>query len=129
MEAVLVGGPGFEPGASRSRNLSAFYRPRREGDEDPPHDPETPPDSFDPAGICPRCGRYSNFIQIADPGDRHFCVVVHVVSLSYSDSPSADLPTTAPTHSRLTLSSARASDYRTVRFPELISSTRWAGGC
>jgi hypothetical protein len=23
--------------------------------------PDTPPDSWDPAGICPRCGRASNF--------------------------------------------------------------------
>jgi hypothetical protein len=36
------------------------------GDDDPPHDPETPPDSTDPAGICPRCGRTSNFTQRGD---------------------------------------------------------------
>jgi len=40
-----------------------MFLPRRPGDEDPPHDPETPPDSTDPAGVCPRCGKASNFVQ------------------------------------------------------------------
>jgi len=44
----------------------AFFR-RSPGDEDPPHDPDTPPDSVDPAGICPRCGRLSNFRLVAEP--------------------------------------------------------------
>ncbi len=36
--------------------------PWRNFDEDlPPHNPDTPPDSHDPAGPCPRCGRISNF--------------------------------------------------------------------
>lgn len=28
---------------------------------DPPRNPDTPPDTSDPAGPCPRCGRVSNF--------------------------------------------------------------------
>jgi hypothetical protein len=36
----------------------------RAGDELPPHNPDTPPDSHDPAGPCPRCGRVSNFALI-----------------------------------------------------------------
>jgi hypothetical protein len=36
--------------------------PWRNVDENlPPHNPDTPPDSHDPAGSCPRCGRVSNF--------------------------------------------------------------------
>lgn len=42
------------------------FIPRQKGDEDPPHDPDTPPDSTDPAGICPRCGRTSNFRPVAE---------------------------------------------------------------
>lgn len=27
--------------------------------------PDTPPDSWDPTGVCPRCGRTSNFRSLA----------------------------------------------------------------
>jgi hypothetical protein len=33
----------------------------------PEPNPETPPDSADPTGVCPRCGRNSNFKGIAPP--------------------------------------------------------------
>jgi hypothetical protein len=36
----------------------------RTDDYTPEHDPDTPPDSSDPAGACPRCGRVSNFTLI-----------------------------------------------------------------
>ena len=42
------------------------FIPRRPGDEDPPHDPDTPPDSTDPAGMCPRCGLQSQFTMRGD---------------------------------------------------------------
>jgi uncharacterized protein DUF4145 len=42
-----------------------FGESRRErgerGEDVPKSNPDTPPDSYDPAGVCPRCGRASNF--------------------------------------------------------------------
>ncbi|MGO8905525.1 MAG: DUF4145 domain-containing protein [Solirubrobacteraceae bacterium] len=44
------------------RLIRAKQRERGERGEDiPPSNPDTPPDSSDPSGICPRCGRASNF--------------------------------------------------------------------
>jgi Domain of unknown function (DUF4145) len=31
------------------------------GEDVPKSNPDTPPDSYDPTGVCPRCGRVSNF--------------------------------------------------------------------
>jgi hypothetical protein len=42
------------------------------GDEKPTHDPDTPPDSVDPAGICPRCGLTSNSMQVGSSIDLAF---------------------------------------------------------
>lgn len=35
--------------------------PGRVDDDEPQPNPDTPPDERDPAGVCPRCGRNSNF--------------------------------------------------------------------
>jgi hypothetical protein len=47
-----------------------FGRSRRatgeRGEGIPEANPETPPDSTDPSGPCPRCGRVSNFAKIGD---------------------------------------------------------------
>lgn len=43
-------------------------RPKGErGETLPEADPDTPPDSSDPTGICPRCGRASNFAPVNEP--------------------------------------------------------------
>jgi hypothetical protein len=36
-------------------------QPGQRGEDVPESDPDTPPDSSDPSGVCPRCGRASNF--------------------------------------------------------------------
>jgi hypothetical protein len=33
----------------------------KRGEDIPASNPDTPPDSSDPSGVCPRCGRASNF--------------------------------------------------------------------
>ncbi len=38
-----------------------MFVPRRVDDPDPEPNPDTPPDSADPSGLCPRCARVSNF--------------------------------------------------------------------
>lgn len=43
------------------------FFPRRPDDPDPEPNPDTPPDSADSTGICPRCGRNSNFRGVSAP--------------------------------------------------------------
>jgi Domain of unknown function (DUF4145) len=43
------------------------FIPGGRNDPDPEPNPDTPPDSADPTGICPRCGRNSNFRAITEP--------------------------------------------------------------
>ncbi len=43
------------------------FFPRNLVDPDPVPNPDTPPDTADPTGICPRCGRNSNFKGMAPP--------------------------------------------------------------
>jgi hypothetical protein len=39
--------------------------------------PDTPPDSWDPAGICPRCERVSNFRSLGSvPAGSHIRLLI-----------------------------------------------------
>src|SRR5260370_42043922 len=46
--------------------MPGFF-PRNPDDPDPEPNPDTPPDSADPTGICPRCGRNYNFKGVSAP--------------------------------------------------------------
>ncbi len=55
------------------------FFPRNRNDPDPEPNPDTPPDSADPTGICPRCGRNSNFKGIAPPIPLKFGTTVAIL--------------------------------------------------
>src|SRR6266540_1232247 len=48
-------------------------------DYTPKRDPDTPPDSSDPTGPCPRCGRVSNF-SVEGSAPVTFLTGVHVMT-------------------------------------------------
>lgn len=43
------------------------FIPKNASDPDPKPNPDTPPDSTDPTGVCPRCSRHSNFKAVPVP--------------------------------------------------------------
>jgi hypothetical protein len=47
--------------------MPPIFFPQNPNDPDPQPNPDTPPDSADPTGVCPRCGRTSNFRAVAPP--------------------------------------------------------------